>query len=153
MATTRRAVVVFDTTGTRFQVPPGHLNSGGDYVIRLSAVYVGAELQSLEAVVTSFTRDSDLLAAAGDGTAPSMRLPVIQTDLDQLSTISPGTAGAIMVDSAGIVVAASPHRVLDAVGQRLRSLRQQRRLSLASLSAMTGVSASTTRLRPPFLAW
>jgi transcriptional regulator with XRE-family HTH domain len=33
--------------------------------------------------------------------------------------------------------------VLDAVGQRLRSLRQQRQLSLAALSAMTGISAST----------
>jgi transcriptional regulator with XRE-family HTH domain len=33
--------------------------------------------------------------------------------------------------------------VLDAVGQRLRSLRQQRQLSLAGLSAMTGISTST----------
>jgi transcriptional regulator with XRE-family HTH domain len=33
--------------------------------------------------------------------------------------------------------------VLEAVGQRLRSLRQQRQLSLAGLSAMTGISAST----------
>jgi transcriptional regulator with XRE-family HTH domain len=33
--------------------------------------------------------------------------------------------------------------VLDAVGQRLRSLRQQRQLSLAALSAVTGISAST----------
>ena len=33
--------------------------------------------------------------------------------------------------------------VLDAVGQRLRSLRQQRQLSLAKLSATTGISAST----------
>jgi transcriptional regulator with XRE-family HTH domain len=33
--------------------------------------------------------------------------------------------------------------VLDAVGERLRSLRQQRQLSLAGLSAMTGISTST----------
>ena len=33
--------------------------------------------------------------------------------------------------------------MLEAVGQRLRSLRQQRQLSLASLSAMTGISVST----------
>jgi transcriptional regulator with XRE-family HTH domain len=33
--------------------------------------------------------------------------------------------------------------VLDGVGQRLRSLRQQHQLSLAGLSAMTGISAST----------
>jgi transcriptional regulator with XRE-family HTH domain len=33
--------------------------------------------------------------------------------------------------------------VLDAVGQRLRSLRQQRQLSLAGLSAVTGISTST----------
>jgi transcriptional regulator with XRE-family HTH domain len=33
--------------------------------------------------------------------------------------------------------------VLDAVGPRLRSLRQQRQLSLAGLSAMTGISTST----------
>jgi transcriptional regulator with XRE-family HTH domain len=33
--------------------------------------------------------------------------------------------------------------VLDAVGQRLRSLRQQRQLSLARLSATTGISTST----------
>jgi len=33
--------------------------------------------------------------------------------------------------------------VLDAVGQRLRSLRQERRLSLAALSTMTGISTST----------
>jgi transcriptional regulator with XRE-family HTH domain len=33
--------------------------------------------------------------------------------------------------------------VLDAVGQRLRSLRQQRQLSLARLSAMTAISTST----------
>src|SRR5579859_4516561 len=33
--------------------------------------------------------------------------------------------------------------VLDAVGQRLRSLRQQRQLSLAGLSATTGISTST----------
>ena len=34
-------------------------------------------------------------------------------------------------------------QVLDAVGQRLRSLRQERQLSLARLSAMTGISTST----------
>ena len=33
--------------------------------------------------------------------------------------------------------------VLDAVGQRLRSLRQQHQLSLAGLSAITGISTST----------
>jgi transcriptional regulator with XRE-family HTH domain len=33
--------------------------------------------------------------------------------------------------------------VLDAVGQRLRSLRRQRQLSLAGLSAMAGISTST----------
>lgn len=33
--------------------------------------------------------------------------------------------------------------VLDSVGQRLRSLRQQRQLSLARLSATTGISTST----------
>jgi transcriptional regulator with XRE-family HTH domain len=33
--------------------------------------------------------------------------------------------------------------VLDAVGQRLRTLRQQHQLSLARLSAMTGISTST----------
>lgn len=33
--------------------------------------------------------------------------------------------------------------VLDAVGQRLRSLRQQRQLSLAGLSGLTGISTST----------
>jgi transcriptional regulator with XRE-family HTH domain len=33
--------------------------------------------------------------------------------------------------------------VLDAVGPRLRSLRQQRQLSLAGVSALTGISAST----------
>lgn len=33
--------------------------------------------------------------------------------------------------------------VLDAVGQRLRSLRQQRHLTLAGLSATTGISTST----------
>jgi transcriptional regulator with XRE-family HTH domain len=33
--------------------------------------------------------------------------------------------------------------VIDAVGPRLRSLRQQRQLSLAGLSAMTGISTST----------
>ena len=33
--------------------------------------------------------------------------------------------------------------VLDAVGQRLRSLREQRQLSLARLSATTGISTST----------
>jgi transcriptional regulator with XRE-family HTH domain len=33
--------------------------------------------------------------------------------------------------------------VLEGVGQRLRSLRQQRQLPLAGLSAMTGISAST----------
>jgi len=33
--------------------------------------------------------------------------------------------------------------VLDAVGQRLKSLRQQQHLSLAALSAVTGISAST----------
>jgi transcriptional regulator with XRE-family HTH domain len=33
--------------------------------------------------------------------------------------------------------------VLDAVGQRLRSLRQRHQLSLAALSAMTGISTST----------
>src|SRR6516165_9993828 len=33
--------------------------------------------------------------------------------------------------------------VLDAVGQRLRSLRQQHQLSLAGLSGMTGISTST----------
>lgn len=33
--------------------------------------------------------------------------------------------------------------VLDTVGERLRSLRQQRQLSLASLSATTGISTST----------
>jgi transcriptional regulator with XRE-family HTH domain len=33
--------------------------------------------------------------------------------------------------------------VLDAVGQRLRSLRQQRQLPLAALSDMTGISTST----------
>jgi transcriptional regulator with XRE-family HTH domain len=33
--------------------------------------------------------------------------------------------------------------VVDAVGQRLRSLRQQRQLSLAGLSATTGISTST----------
>jgi transcriptional regulator with XRE-family HTH domain len=33
--------------------------------------------------------------------------------------------------------------VLDAVGQRLRSLRQQRQLSLAALSEVTGISVST----------
>ncbi len=33
--------------------------------------------------------------------------------------------------------------VLDAVGQRLRSLRQQRQLTLAGLSAATGISTST----------
>jgi transcriptional regulator with XRE-family HTH domain len=33
--------------------------------------------------------------------------------------------------------------VLDGVGERLRSLRQQRQLSLARLSAMTGISTST----------
>ena len=33
--------------------------------------------------------------------------------------------------------------VLDAVGPRLRSLRQQRQLSLAGVSAMTGISTST----------
>ena len=33
--------------------------------------------------------------------------------------------------------------VLDAVGQRLRSLRQQRQLTLAGLSATTGISVST----------
>lgn len=33
--------------------------------------------------------------------------------------------------------------LLDGVGQRLRSLRQQHRLSLAGLSAMTSISTST----------
>ena len=33
--------------------------------------------------------------------------------------------------------------VLDAIGQRLRSLRQQRQLTLAELSATTGISTST----------
>jgi len=33
--------------------------------------------------------------------------------------------------------------VLDGVGQRLRTLRQEHQLSLAGLSAMTGISTST----------
>src|SRR5260221_13652047 len=33
--------------------------------------------------------------------------------------------------------------VLDAVGQRLRTLRQQHQLSLSALSTMTGISTST----------
>ena len=83
----------------------------------VSAVYVGEQLQSLEGVVTSFAQRRDLLAAAGDGTADRMDLPLIQSSLNQLWTISPGVAGAFMVDAAGRVVAAAPARVPDLVGQ------------------------------------
>jgi diguanylate cyclase (GGDEF)-like protein len=83
----------------------------------VSAVYVGQQLESLEAVTQSFAHRPEMLNAAGDGTAASMDLGAIQPILDQLGTISPGVAGALMVDGAGIVVAASPARHPAAVGQ------------------------------------
>ena len=85
----------------------------------VSAVYVGEQLQSLEGVVTSFAQKSELVAAAGDGTAQSMNLPAIQSSVEQLATVGPGVTGALLLDSAGVVIAASPRRVPDAVGQEL----------------------------------
>jgi transcriptional regulator with XRE-family HTH domain len=48
-----------------------------------------------------------------------------------------------LVDQDGVARAADPQDVLQAVGPRLRALRQQRGVTLAQLSAGTGISVST----------